>query len=76
MGIGASGIGYLLYNMSVREIGPTRNTSFVYSIVALLVAGLALVFFGEAITWAAGAAAGLILARASPDDEEHHGGMT
>ena len=62
MGIGASGIGYLLYNMSVREIGPTRTTSFVYSIVALLVAGLALVFFGEAITWAAGAAAGLILA--------------
>ncbi|MDH3452364.1 MAG: EamA/RhaT family transporter, partial [Gammaproteobacteria bacterium] len=33
-----------------REIGPTRTSSFVYSIVPLIVALLALVFFQQAIT--------------------------
>ena len=61
MGIGASGLGYLLYNMSIREIGPTRTASFVYSVVAVLVAILAFLFFAEAITAIMIVAAVLIL---------------
>jgi drug/metabolite transporter (DMT)-like permease len=50
MGLIASGIGYLLYNMSIHRIGPTRTASVVYSIVPVTVAGLAALFFGEPIT--------------------------
>lgn len=50
MGIFASGIGYLLYTMSLRQIGPTRTSSIVYSLVPLLVALWAHVFFAQPVT--------------------------
>lgn len=50
MGICGSGLGYLLYNLSIREIGPTRTSSFVYSVIPLIVAVLALLFFEQPIT--------------------------
>ena len=50
MGVCGSGLGYLLYNLSIREIGPTRTSSFVYSVIPLIVAGLAWLFFQQAIT--------------------------
>jgi drug/metabolite transporter (DMT)-like permease len=50
MGIGGSGLGYLLYNLSIREIGATRTSSFVYSVIPLMVAVLALLFFQQPIT--------------------------
>jgi drug/metabolite transporter (DMT)-like permease len=50
MGICGSGLGYLLYNLSIREIGPTRTSSFVYSVIPVIVAVLALMFFQQAIT--------------------------
>lgn len=50
MGICGSGLGYLLYNLSIREIGPTRTSSFVYSVIPIIVAGLAWLFFRQAIT--------------------------
>ena len=50
MGVGGSGLGYLLYNLSIREIGPTRTSSFVYSVIPLIVAVLALLFFQQPIT--------------------------
>jgi drug/metabolite transporter (DMT)-like permease len=50
MGICASGLGYFLYNLSIREIGPTKTSSFVYSLVPILVAILAFLFFRQPIT--------------------------
>lgn len=50
MGIFASGLGYLLYNLSIREIGATRTSSFVYSVIPLVVAVLAWLFFQQSIT--------------------------
>ena len=50
MGVCASGLGYLLYNLSIHGIGPTRTSSFVYSVIPLIVAALAWLFFREAIT--------------------------
>ncbi len=50
MGICGSGLGYLLYNLSIREIGPTRTSSFVYSVIPIIVAVLALLFFQQPIT--------------------------
>ena len=50
MGIGASGIGYLLFIISTRRIGPTKSTSIVYSGVPVWVALLAWVFFAEPVT--------------------------
>lgn len=50
MGIGASGIGYLLFTISTQRIGPIKSTSIVYSGVPVWVALLALLFFGEPIT--------------------------
>ncbi len=32
-GICGSGLGYLLYNLSIRKIGPARTSSFVYSVI-------------------------------------------
>lgn len=50
MGIGASGIGYLLYNTSIAKIGPTKTSAIVYSSSPLFVALLAWYFFGEVVT--------------------------
>jgi drug/metabolite transporter (DMT)-like permease len=50
MGIVASAIGYFLYNLSIEQIGPTRTSSFVYSLVPIFVSILALLFFDETIT--------------------------
>ncbi|EDX85961.1 Integral membrane protein DUF6 [Synechococcus sp. PCC 7335] len=50
MGIGASGIGYLLFTISTQRIGPTKSTSIVYSGVPVWVALLAWLFFAEPIT--------------------------
>ena len=50
MGVCGSGLGYLLYNLSIREIGPTRTSSFVYSVIPLIVAALAWLFFRQSIT--------------------------
>lgn len=61
MGVGVSGIGYLLFNLSVAKIGPTRTAGVVYSLVPVFVAILALLFFAEAITFAMIASGGLIL---------------
>lgn len=50
MGIGASGIGYLLFVLSTQRIGPTKSTSIVYSGVPVWVTLLAWIFFREAVT--------------------------
>jgi len=50
MGVGASGLGYLLYNYSIKEIGPTKTSSFVYSCVPIFVAILAYIFFDQTIS--------------------------
>jgi drug/metabolite transporter (DMT)-like permease len=50
MGIAASGIGYLLYNLSIAGIGPTRTAALVYSGVPVFVALLALLLLGETLT--------------------------
>jgi len=50
MGVGASGIGYFLFNLSLGSIGPTRTASAVYSLLPVFVATLAFLFFGEPIT--------------------------
>ena len=61
MGIVASGLGYLCYNRSVRDLGPTRTASLVYSLVPLLVVVLAHIFFGESPSVATALSGGLIL---------------
>ncbi|MCH8956367.1 DMT family transporter [candidate division KSB1 bacterium] len=61
MGIFASGFGYLFYNLSIKEIGATKTASFVYSLVPVFVAVLALLFFNESITGMMGLSAGLIV---------------
>ena len=50
MGVFGSGIGYLTYNLSVRDIGATRTSSFVYSVIPILVALFAWALLGQAIT--------------------------
>lgn len=50
MGVFASGLGYLTYNLSIAAVGATRTSSFVYGVIPIIVAVLALVFFDEAIT--------------------------
>ena len=50
MGIGASGVGYLLFTISTQRIGPTKSTSIVYSGVPVWVALLAWLFFRESVT--------------------------
>ncbi|MGJ3251703.1 MAG: DMT family transporter [Elainellaceae cyanobacterium] len=50
MGIGASGLGYFLYNLSIKEIGPTKTAGFVYGCVPIFVAILAFLFFRQPIT--------------------------
>jgi drug/metabolite transporter (DMT)-like permease len=50
MGAVASGLGYLLFTLSINHIGPTRTSSSVYSILPVIVAILAWLFFDETIT--------------------------
>jgi len=61
MGLAASGIGYLLYNMSIKQIGPTRTSGVVYSAVPVLTAGLAFLFFTEPLTASALISTALII---------------
>ncbi|HEY9647321.1 MAG TPA: DMT family transporter [Chroococcidiopsis sp.] len=61
MGIGASGIGYLLYNLSIKTLGPTAIASSVYSLVPVFVSILALLFFQQPITAVMLASMGLII---------------
>ena len=61
MGIAASGIAYLLFNLSIQSIGPTRTASTVYSLVPIFVAALAWLFFREPLTVPMVASMGLIL---------------
>ncbi len=51
MGIFSSGLGYLLYNYAVKDLGPTKTASVVYSEVPIFVAILSFLFFKEAITF-------------------------
>ena len=51
MGIVASGLGYLLFNKSVKRIGPTKTTSVVYSFVPIIVLFLSQLFFREQIVF-------------------------
>lgn len=62
MGVAASGAGYLLFNLSIARIGPTRTASVVYSGVPIFVAALAWLFFREPVTPVMVASMGLILA--------------
>ena len=50
MGVCASGLGYVLYNVSIERIGPTRTASVVYSLLPVLVAALAWAAFDEPVT--------------------------
>ncbi|MBD2260361.1 EamA family transporter [Pseudanabaena sp. FACHB-2040] len=61
MGTAASGLGYLLFNLSIQRIGPTRTASVVYSSVPVFVAGLAWLFFREPVTPVMLSSMGLIL---------------
>jgi len=51
MGVAASGIGYWLFNLGIARLGPTRNASFVFSCVPILVTGLSALVFGEPLSW-------------------------
>lgn len=62
MGVFASGLGYLCYNLSIQSIGPTRTSTFVYSLVPVLVAALAFLFFGQPVTWVMGVSLIIIIA--------------
>ena len=50
MGVCASGLGYLYYNRAISRLGATKTSGVVYSVVPVLVAILAFIFFGESIT--------------------------
>ena len=50
MGVCASGLGYLFYNMSISQIGPTKTASFTYSIVPIFVSIFGWIIFRESIT--------------------------
>ena len=50
MGIASSGIGYMLFNVTVRVIGPTRTSCSVYSATPVFVMLLAAWLFAEPIT--------------------------
>lgn len=50
MGLFASGLAYILYSMSVDRIGPTKTSSFVYSVVPIFVSIQASLFFGQTVT--------------------------
>jgi len=61
LGIIATAFGHFLYNLCIREIGPTRTSSFVYSIVPILVAVLAYLFFKDTITLVMALSVGFII---------------
>jgi drug/metabolite transporter (DMT)-like permease len=61
MGVAASGIAYLSFNLSIQQVGPTRTASVVYSLVPIFVVGLAWLFFREPLTGPMIASMGLIL---------------
>ncbi|MGB5974328.1 MAG: DMT family transporter [Nodosilinea sp.] len=61
MGIAASGVAYLSFNLSIQRIGPTRTASTVYSLVPIFVAALAWLFFREPLTKTMAVSMGLIL---------------
>lgn len=61
MGVAASGIAYLAFNLSIQRIGPTRTASTVYSLVPIFVVSLAWLFFREPLTGTMVASMGLIL---------------
>ncbi len=61
MGVAASGVAYLLFNLSIQQVGPTRTASVVYSLVPIFVVGLAWLFFRESLTATMVASMGLIL---------------
>ncbi|MBE9158870.1 DMT family transporter [Nodosilinea sp. LEGE 06152] len=61
MGVAASGVAYLLFNLSIQKVGPTRTASVVYSLVPIFVAALAWLFFREPLTATMLASMGLIL---------------
>ena len=61
MGIFASGIGYLFYNYSIVEIGPTKTAGFIYSGVQIFVAILSYIFFNRIITISMSISAVLII---------------
>jgi drug/metabolite transporter (DMT)-like permease len=61
MGVAASGMAYLLFNLSIQRIGPTRTASTVYSLVPMFVAALAWLFFRESLTGPMVASMGLVL---------------
>ena len=50
LGVVATAFGHFLYNLCIRDIGPTRTSSFVYSIVPLFVALLTYLFFRETVS--------------------------
>jgi len=50
LGVVATAFGHFLYNLCIREIGPTKTSSFVYSIVPIFVAVLAYLLFKDTIT--------------------------
>ncbi|MBE9136218.1 DMT family transporter [Nodosilinea sp. LEGE 07088] len=61
MGVAASSIAYLLFNLSIQRVGPTRTASVVYSLVPIFVAALAWLFFREPLTVPMVSSMGLIL---------------
>ncbi|MCP4581221.1 MAG: DMT family transporter [candidate division Zixibacteria bacterium] len=52
LGIVATAFGHFLYNLCIAEIGPTKTSSFVYSVVPIGVTGLVYLFFKDTITLA------------------------
>lgn len=61
MGVLGSGLGYLTYSLSIEAIGATRTAGFVYGVLPVFVALLALAFFSQPITFAMLISATIIL---------------
>jgi|GEM_PF-3609049 len=62
MGAAASGAGYFMFNLSIRENGPTRTAGIAYSLVPVFTAVLAFFFFGKTLTPAMFFSAALLIA--------------
>lgn len=60
MGVVSSGFGYMLYNMTVKVIGPTLTSCSVYSATPIFVIVLAYWIFSEAVTLLSLSSAALI----------------
>ncbi len=61
MGIFASALGYLLYNYSIRDLGPTLTSAVVFSLVPIFTTVLAYLFFAEPLLPVMLASMGLII---------------